>query len=207
MSKKGILTVVSGFSGSGKGTVMCELLKAHSEYALSVSATTRDPRPGEVHGVNYFFVSKEEFRELISGNALYEYAEYSGNFYGTPKAYVDQCLSEGKDVILEIEVQGAAKIKEQFPDTVLIFVTPPTVEELLRRLTGRGSESPEKIRERMKNAVREAASMQIYDYILVNDDLDECVEALHGIISAEHRRASRNRQLIDTITEEFERIR
>ena len=207
MSKKGILTVVSGFSGSGKGTVMSGLLKAHSEYALSVSATTRDPRPGEVHGVNYFFVSKEEFREMISGNALYEYAEYSGNFYGTPKAYVDQCLSEGKDVILEIEVQGAAKIKEQFPDTVLIFVTPPTVEELLRRLTGRGSESPEKIRERMKNAVREAASMQIYDYILVNDDLDECVEALHGIISAEHRRASRNRQLIDTITEEFERIR
>lgn len=207
MSKKGILTVVSGFSGSGKGTVMSGLLKTHSEYALSVSATTRDPRPGEVHGVNYFFVSKEEFREMISGDKLYEYAEYSGNFYGTPKAYVDQCLSEGKDVILEIEVQGAAKIKEQFPDTVLIFVTPPTVEELLRRLTGRGSESPEKIRERMKNAVREAASMQIYDYILVNDDLDECVEALHGIISAEHRRASRNRQLIDTITEEFERIR
>ena len=207
MSKKGILTVVSGFSGSGKGTVMSGLLKAHSEYALSVSATTRDPRPGEVHGVNYFFVSKEEFREMISGDKLYEYAEYSGNFYGTPKAYVDQCLSEGKDVILEIEVQGAAKIKEQFPDTVLIFVTPPTVEELLRRLTGRGSESPEKIRERMKNAVREAGSMQIYDYILVNDDLDECVEALHGIISAEHRRACRNRQLIDTITEEFEMIR
>ena len=138
---KGILIVLSGFSGSGKGTIMKELMKKYSDqYALSISATTRSPRPGETDGVEYFFRTKEQFEKMIADDELIEYAKYVDNYYGTPKAYVEEQLAAGKDVILEIEIQGALKVKEKFPDTLLMFVTPPSAEELKNRLVGRGTE-------------------------------------------------------------------
>ena len=183
---KGILIVLSGFSGSGKGTIMKELMKKYSEqYALSISATTRSPRPGETDGVEYFFRTKEQF-ELI------EYAKYVDNYYGTPKAYVEEQLAAGKDVILEIEIQGALKVKEKFPDTLLMFVTPPSAEELKNRLVGRGTEEMSVIESRLSRAVEEAQGIEAYDYLIVNDKLDACVEEVHSIIHNEHFRVSRN---------------
>ena len=140
---KGILAVVSGFSGAGKGTVMKRLLEKHDDYALSISVTTRAPRQGEEDGREYFFRTKEEVEKLIADDQLLEYAEYVGNYYGTPRFYVEEMLSKGKNVILEIEIQGAMKIKEKIPEAVLIFVTPPSIKELEERLTGRGTESQE----------------------------------------------------------------
>jgi guanylate kinase len=170
MSKqKGILTVLSGFSGAGKGTVLRRLLEKYDNYALSISATTRGPREGEENGREYFFKTREEFEKMIAKDELIEYAMYVNNYYGTPKAYVQEQLAEGKDVILEIEVQGALKVKEKFPDTPLIFITPPTAGELKRRLTDRGTESPEVVEERMKTAAKEARFMESYDYIILNE--------------------------------------
>ncbi len=203
MAEKGILIVVSGFSGAGKGTLMKELLKNHEGYALSVSATTRDPRPGEVDGVDYFFLGKEEFLRMIGEDAFYEYAEYQGNYYGTPRRYVDEQLDAGRDVILEIDVQGAGSIKKRFPDTVLIFVTTPSFQELKARLEGRGSETPEKIRGRLSRAAEEAAFMPGYDYILVNDDLQEKTAFLHAIIRAEHAKSGRMGAFIENMSEEL----
>ena len=145
MKKRGILIVVSGFSGAGKGTVMRALLEKYDNYALSISATTRNPREGEVDGREYFFKTTEEFEKMIAQDELIEYARYVNNYYGTPKAYVEEQLAAGKDVILEIEIQGALKIKKKFPEAVLIFVTPPSAGELRNRLAGRGTETPEKI--------------------------------------------------------------
>ena len=190
---KGILIVLSGFSGSGKGTIMKELMRRYSEqYALSISATTRNPRPGETDGVEYFFRTKEEFESMIERDELIEYAKYVENYYGTPKAYVEEQLAAGKDVILEIEIQGALKVKEKFPDTVLMFVTPPSAEELKRRLVGRGTEEMSVIESRLSRAVEEAQGIESYDYLVVNDDLDECVEEVHSIIRTEHYRVTRN---------------
>ena len=190
---KGILIVLSGFSGSGKGTIMKELMRRYSEqYALSISATTRNPRPGEVDGVEYFFRTKEEFERMIERDELIEYAKYVENYYGTPKAYVEEQLAAGKDVILEIEIQGALKVKEKFPDTVLMFVTPPSAEELKKRLVGRGTEEMSVIESRLSRAVEEAQGIESYDYLVVNDDLDECVEEVHSIIRNEHYRVTRN---------------
>lgn len=141
MREKGILIVVSGFSGSGKGTIMKELLKQYDNYALSISATTRNPRPGEEDGREYFFKTVEDFEKMIAKEELIEYARYVDNYYGTPRAYVEEQLEAGKDVILEIEIQGALKVKEKFPDTLLLFVTPPSAEELKSRLVGRGTET------------------------------------------------------------------
>lgn len=141
MKEKGILIVVSGFSGSGKGTIMRELLKKYDNYALSVSATTRAPRPGEEEGREYFFKSTEEFEKMIAKDELIEYARYVDNYYGTPRVYVEEQLEAGKDVVLEIEIQGALKVKEKFPDTLLLFVTPPSAQELRSRLVGRGTET------------------------------------------------------------------
>ena len=181
--KKGILVVVSGFSGSGKGTIMKKLMEKYSEkYALSVSATTRSPRPGEEHGVDYFFVTKEQFEDMIHKEELVEYAQYVSNYYGTPKAYVEEQLTAGKSVILEIEIQGALKIKEQFPDTLLLFVTAPSAEELKNRLTGRGTETQEVIAARLSRAVEESQGMEEYDYLVVNDQIDETVELVDTII-------------------------
>lgn len=202
MNKKGILVVVSGFSGAGKGTVMKELLGRYGNYALSVSVTTRNPRPGEEDGREYFFRTREEFETLIREDALIEYARYVDNYYGTPRSYVEEKLSEGRDVILEIEIQGAMKIKEKIPEALLVFVTPPSVDELKKRLEGRGTESLDDIASRMRRAGEEAEGMDAYDYILVNDDLDECVERMHQIIMSEHFRTARNTAFVQKIKEE-----
>ena len=156
MENKGILIVVSGFSGSGKGTIMKRLLEKYDNYALSVSATTRSPRPGEEDGRDYFFRTVEEFEKMIAKDELIEYAKYVDNYYGTPRAYVEEQLQSGKDVILEIEIQGALKVKEKFPETLLLFVTPPSAKELKNRLVGRGTESMDVIEFRMNRAKEEA---------------------------------------------------
>lgn len=208
MEKRGILIVVSGFSGAGKGTLMKALLNEYPEqYALSVSATTRNPREGEVDGREYFFVTKEEFEKMIAKNELIEYAKYVENYYGTPRNYVEQKLDAGRDVILEIEIQGALKVKEAFPDTLLLFVTPPSAEELKRRLVGRGTESMEVIESRMSRAVEEAEEMDRYDYLIVNDDLNLCVEEMHAIIQSEHSRSSRNIGFIEKIKEDLKSLK
>lgn len=201
---KGILTVVSGFSGAGKGTIMKELLAKHEQnYALSISATTRAPRPGEKDGVEYFFKSREEFEKMIAAGELIEYAQYVGNYYGTPKAYVGKQLEAGRDVILEIEIQGALKVREQFPDALLLFVTPPSADELKKRLIGRGTESMEVIENRLARALEEAEGLEEYDYLVVNDVLEECVEEVHEIIRNEHYRVSRNADNIREMREEL----
>lgn len=203
MEQRGILLVVSGFSGAGKGTLMKELLHRYENYALSVSATTRSPREGEAEGREYFFKTREEFEKMIAEGSLIEYACYVGNYYGTPKAYVEQKLHEGRDVILEIEIQGARKVKKQFPDTVLLFVSPPSAEELRRRLTKRGTESPEVIENRLSRAVQEAEGIEDYDYFVINDDLDACVEYVHQIVQCEHSRTSRCEEQIEKIRREL----
>lgn len=180
----GVLIVISGFSGAGKGTLMKRLLEDYDEYALSISMTTRGKRPGEENGREYFFVSREEFEDAISKDNFVEYANYCGNYYGTPKAYVEEKLKEGKNVILEIEVQGAMQIKKKFPEALLLFVTPPTVKELERRLRSRGTETEEAIQKRLTQASTEAKLMDKYDYLVINDDLDKCVQEMHGIIGA-----------------------
>lgn len=207
MNKKGILLVVSGFSGAGKGTLMKELVRRYDNYALSISATTRKPREGEADGREYFFKTVEEFEEMIKQDALIEHACYVGNYYGTPRTYVEQQLELGKDVILEIEIQGALKVKERFPDTLLLFVTPPSARVLKERLVGRGTESMDVIEERLQRAGEEAEGMEQYDYIVVNDDLDECVEYVHHIIQSEHSRASRSAELIQSIRTELKELR
>lgn len=197
-TNRGILLVLSGFSGSGKGTVVKEVMKKYSDqYALSISATSRQPRVGETDGVEYFFKTREEFEEMIAKDELVEYAQYVNNYYGTPKAYVEEQLAAGKDVILEIEIQGALKIKEKFPDTLLLFMTPPNAEILKNRLVGRGTEAMDVIEARLSRAVEEAQGIEAYDYIIVNDDLDECVERFHTIVSNEHYRVSRKQKFID----------
>lgn len=201
---KGILTVVSGFSGAGKGTIMKELMKKHANrYALSISAATREPRPGEQNGVEYFFTTREEFERMIAEDALIEYAEYVGNYYGTPKAYVEEQLNAGRDVILEIEIQGALKVKKRFPDTLLLFVTPPNATELKKRLVGRGTESMEVIESRLARAAKEAEGIEAYDYLVVNDVLEDCVEEVHSIIHTEHYRVSRNLEPIQEMRQEL----
>ena len=207
MRKRGILIVVSGFSGAGKGTLMKELLSKYEEtYALSISATTRSPREGEQVGREYFFKTKDEFEKMIAKDELIEYARYVENYYGTPKAYVEKMLDSGKDVILEIEIQGALKVKKKFPDTLLLFVTPPSIAELKKRLVGRGTETMEMIESRMKRAAQEAEGMELYDYLIVNDDLKACVEEMHAIIQGEHLRSSRNSEFIQEIKEELRKI-
>ncbi len=204
MENKGILIVVSGFSGAGKGTIMKALLDKYEEtYALSVSATTRDPRPGEVEGREYFFRTVEEFEKMIAKEDLIEYAKYVDNYYGTPRTYVEEQLERGRDVILEIEIQGALKVKEKFPETLLLFVTPPSAAELKRRLEGRGTETPEVIASRMKRAREEAEYMDRYDYLIINDDLNECVEEMHQIIQGEHRRSYRNNAFMEHMKEDL----
>ena len=206
MSDKGVLTVISGFSGAGKGTVVKQLLDKY-DYGLSISATTRSPREGEQDGREYFFKTKEEFEQMIAEHQLIEYAQYVGNYYGTPKEYVVQQLEQGKDVILEIEIQGALKVKEEFPDTLLLFVTPPSAGELKKRLVGRGTETMDVIESRMNRACEEAEGMDYYDYPVVNDDLNMCVEEMHMIIQGEHRRSFRNEAFMKTIKEDLERLK
>lgn len=204
MKHKGILIVVSGFSGVGKGTLMKQLVHFYDNYALSVSMTTRQPRPGESEGKEYFFVSREEFEKQIRENGLVEYASYCGNYYGTPKEYVEKQLNKGKDVILEIEIQGALKVKEQFPTALLLFVMPPSAQELKKRLEGRGTETEEVIMKRLGRAVEEAEGIENYDYIVINDKLEECVKEMHGLILAAHRAPCRNQEFIDNMRKELD---
>ncbi len=206
MDRKGILLVVSGFSGAGKGTLMKELVGRYDQYALSVSATTRSPREGEVDGREYFFRTKEEFEQMIAEDALIEHACYVGNYYGTPKAYVEEQLSKGKDVILEIEIQGALQIKKRFPDTLLLFVSTPDADTLKNRLVGRGTESMEVVENRLSRAAEEAEGIEQYDYFIINDDLDACVTQVHQIIQGEHSRVSRNLELINSIRNDISKF-
>ena len=203
MNHQGILVVVSGFSGAGKGTLMKELLKRYDNYALSISATTRAPREGETDGKEYFFVTKEQFEKMRDERKLVEYAQYVNNYYGTPKEYVEQKMAEGKDVILEIEIQGALKVKERFPDALLLFVTPPSAEELRRRLVGRGTETLEVINARLARAAEEASGMEAYDYLLINDDLDRCVEEMHQLIQLQHRKTSYHLDFLSKMREDL----
>lgn len=204
MKRKGILIIVSGFSGAGKGTLVKKLIEEYDGYALSISATTRQPRPGEEDGREYFFLQKEQFERKIEENGLIEYACYCDNYYGTPREYVERQLADGKDVILEIEIQGALKVRKQYDDALLLFVMPPSAEELRRRLVGRGTETEEVISKRMHRAAEEAEGIEEYDYIVVNDDLDMCVRQLHEIITAAHNTPGRNKEFIENIRTELE---
>lgn len=206
MKQKGVMMVISGFSGVGKGTLVKRLVEKHDNYALSVSMTTRQPRPGEKDGVSYFFVDKKKFEDTIADDGLVEYAQYCGNYYGTPRAWVEAQMEAGKDVILEIEIQGALKVKEKFPDTLLIFVMPPSAEELKKRLTGRNTETAEVIESRMSRAAAEADGIENYDYIVVNDNLDVCVEELHGIVQAARRSPDCNKEFITNTRKELKAL-
>ena len=203
MDQQGILAVVSGFSGAGEGTLMKELLKRYDNYALSVSATTRQPREGEKDGEDYFFVSREYFQQMIEDGRLVEYAQYVNHYYGTPRDYVEKKMAEGKDVILEIEIQGALKVKKRFPDALLIFVTPPSAGELRRRLVGRGTETIEVINARLRRAAEEASGMEAYDYLLINDEIDKCVEQMHQLITLQHSKTCYHLDFLSRMREEL----
>jgi len=183
---KGLLIVLSGPSGVGKGTVCTALRPRMPKLIYSVSATTRSPRAGEENGVNYFFKTKEQFAEMIAADQLLEYAEYVGNFYGTPRDFVEQTLASGKDIILEIEVQGALKVKEKFPEGIFVFLLPPSMDELKDRIRGRGTENPDIISHRMSVAEDEINLMRHYDYAVVNDEIDLACKRIESIIMAEH---------------------
>ncbi len=191
MAKKGMLIVLSGPSGSGKGTIVSRLLQERDDTVLSISMTTRAPRPGEEDGVHYFFVSREEFENMKSLGAFLEYAEYNGNYYGTPESMVRTWLEEGKNVILEIEVQGAEKVMDFRSDLVSIFITIPSMEELERRLRGRATETEDKIRDRLATARRELQRAFRYDYVVVNDEVESAVARINTIIEAEKMRFDR----------------
>ncbi len=175
-------------------------------YALSISATTRKPRALEEDGREYFFKTKEQFEEMIAKNELIEYALYVENYYGTPKEYVEKQLEAGKDVILEIEIQGALKVKQRFPDTLLLFVTPQNADILKERLIGRGTESEEVVYQRLSQASEEALRVEEYDYLIINDTIEDCVKEVHSIIQNEHRRVSRNQEFINRMKEELKRF-
>lgn len=203
MCQKGILIVISGFSGAGKGTLVKELLRRYDDYALSISMTTRAPRPGEKDGVEYFFTDRAHFEEEIERGGLIEYASYCGNYYGTPKAYVEERLAEGRNVILEIEIQGALEIKRKFPESLLIFVTPPNAQELKRRLEGRGTESREAIASRLARAAEESEGVEAYDYLVVNDKLEESAQEVHRLVDAARRAPVRREEFVKGIREEL----
>lgn len=201
--RKGILLIISGFAGSGKGTIVKELINRYDNYALSVSATTRAPRRGEVDGREYFFKTREEFEKMIERDDFLEHAEYVGNYYGTPRQYVDDMLNKGKDVILEIEMQGAFLVKEKCPDAALMFVMPPSAGEVYNRLKKRGTESEEVIMKRMRRGAEESREIGKYDFLIINDDLDECVKRVHNTIQSAKYATFRNMDLIDDVVKGF----
>lgn len=197
-ARKGMLVIISGFSGAGKGTVTRELLEKYPDrYRLSISATTRPARKGEVDGVHYFFVTQDRFEEMIEAGEFLEYAEYVNKSYGTPVKFVNEQLEQGYDVILEIEQQGAFQVKKVMPEALLIFITPPDIAELERRLRDRGRETEEEILLRLQKAASESEYMELFDYLVINDDLSECVERLHNLIQTEgNRMAFQNEKLV-----------
>ena len=196
MNERGMLIVLSGPSGSGKGTIIKSLLKQRDDTVLSVSVTTRQPRPGEVDGVHYFFRTREEFERMIEDNALLEWAEYNGNYYGTPEDAIKGWLNEGKNVLLEIEVQGAEQVLNHRSDCVSIFITIPSMEELERRLRDRGTENEQTIRGRMEVARRELTRAFRYDYVVLNDEVEQAVGRINTIIDAEKMRYSRMEKMV-----------
>ncbi|MCR4643247.1 MAG: guanylate kinase [Lachnospiraceae bacterium] len=206
MGKEGILVVISGFAGAGKGTVVRGLMEKYDDYVLSVSMTTRAPRPGEIDGVSYFFVDKKKFEDTIDAGGLLEYANYCGNYYGTPRDYVEKQLKAGKNVILEIEIQGAMQIRRIHPAALLLFITPPSAETLKARLEGRGTETAEVIKKRMDRSAAEAEEMEKYDYIIVNDTVEQAVSDAHAVIEAAHASPRCNAELIRRIREDLRRM-
>jgi len=203
LNRQGILIIISGFSGAGKGTIVKKLIE-ENDFSLSVSATTRKPRKGEVNGQHYFFINKEEFEDMIEHNKLIEWAVYCDNYYGTPKEYVEEQLNSGKDVILEIEIQGALQIKKKFPESILVFLTAPSAYEIKNRLISRGTESLDIINKRLNKSYEEIDAIEDYDYIVVNDDLEETVSNIKAIILAEHERVTRNKDLKIQLKKQFE---
>ena len=204
LNRKCLLLVVSGPSGAWKGTICKALLNKNDQIKLSVSATTRKPRNGEVHGVNYFFIEKEEFAKMIENGEFLEYAQIYDNFYGTPKAAIIECLEKGQDVILEIEMQGARQIKEVYPEGVFIFVLPPSLEELKSRIVGRGTETQEEIEKRFSCAFEEINQIVNYDYFIVNEDIEKSVSDVEAIICAEKNKVTRYKNnIIDKFKEEL----
>ena len=207
MTERGLLIVFSGPSGVGKGTVRREIFEStDNQFQYSVSMTTRPQRPGEVDGVDYFFRTRGEFEELIRQGQMLEYAEYVGNYYGTPLDYVQETLNKGKDVFLEIEVQGALQVREAMPDGVFIFLTPPDLHELESRIVNRGTDSDEVIKNRMKVAREELCLMKYYDYSVVNDKVENAVQQIEAIIQTEHLRIQRNLESIEEFEDELEEI-
>ena len=205
--RKGLVVVLSGFSGAGKGTIMKHLLNKYSgQYHLSISATTREKRTGEEDGREYFFKTREEFDRMIEQGEFLEHATFNGHSYGTPKAYVEKLIGEGKDVILEIDVQGALQVRRIFEDAVLLFVTPPSAEELKNRLLGRGTETDEVIGQRLAISIEESSLMKQYDYLVINDVLEDAVDEVHRIISSEHFATYRNLETISEIQEQLKRL-
>ena len=204
MKRAGVLSVISGFSGVGKGTIVKKLVEKEG-YALSVSATSRAPRQGEVHGREYFFLTREEFHSMIENDGLIEWAEYVNNFYGTPREYVEERLAGGEDVILEIEPQGALKVKAQYPEAVLIFIVPPNAKELENRLVGRGTEEAETIKKRLKRAAEETSFIENYEYIVINDDIEDAVSDIHHIIQAASHKRERVGEFVDVLTDDLKK--
>lgn len=205
MNRQGILIVISGFSGAGKGTVVKKLMQT-GNYQLSISATTRQPRKGEEDGREYFFLTKEEFRKRIGEGRFLEWAEFSGNYYGTPKDFVLEQMKQGKDVILEIEAQGALQVKKQYPQAGSIFLTAPSMTKLKERLMGRGTEKEEQVAARLSQARREIEQMHEYDYIIVNDDMEECTAKVRQIMEIMHERACQKQEMIESFREEAARM-
>ncbi len=199
--KKGNLIVISGPSGVGKGTVVKALMQRHDKLRFSVSATTRAIRPGEVDGVNYYYITKERFEQMIANDELLEHARYVDNYYGTPAAPVDRLLEEGYDVILEIEVQGALQVKQRRPEAVLIFIAAPSFDELARRLRGRGDTAEDQILQRLETAHTEYSAATSYDYVVVNDYVDEAVDEILAILTAERLKANKQTQILKEANE------
>ena len=202
MKKKGLLVVVSGPSGAGKGTICKNFMELNKEMLLSISSTTRNPRENEIDGVNYNFITKQDFEALIGTDSLLEYVHVFGNYYGTPKKWVLECIEKGKDVLLEIEIVGAMKVKEKYPDAILVFVLPPSLKELKNRIITRGTETIEQIENRMARAMQEIKTIEKYDYFIFNDNLTRAVDDLEAIISAEKNKVNRYSQEIVKIYEE-----
>ncbi|MBP8762540.1 guanylate kinase [Acetoanaerobium noterae] len=202
MKKKGLLVVVSGPSGAGKGTICKNFMELNKEMLLSISSTTRNPRENEIDGVNYNFITKQDFEDLIGTDSLLEYVHVFGNYYGTPKKWVLECIEKGKDVLLEIEIVGAMKVKEKYPDAILVFVLPPSLKELKNRIITRGTETIEQIENRMARAMQEIKTIEKYDYFIFNDNLTRAVDDLEAIISAEKNKVNRYSQEIVKIYEE-----
>ena len=202
MKKKGLLVVVSGPSGAGKGTICKNFMELNKEMLLSISSTTRNPRENEIDGVNYNFITKQDFEDLIGTDSLLEYVHVFGNYYGTPKKWVLECIEKGKDVLLEIEIVGAMKVKEKYPDAILVFVLPPSLKELKNRIVTRGTETIEQIENRMARAMQEIKTIEKDDYFIFNDNLTRAVDDLEAIISAEKNKVNRYSQEIVKIYEE-----